>query len=93
MEATCSPETSADFQQTTWNYILECRNQCENLIPYKIIFLHILVSMFRQNRGSEIKINQITNTHTSFHSCRASRGNDYAETDGHMLGIQDKAIK
>jgi hypothetical protein len=38
MEATCSSETSADFQWTTWGYTPEDRtlhnHRCENLISY-----------------------------------------------------------
>jgi hypothetical protein len=41
MEATCSFETSADFQRNTCRYIPEDRallnHRCENLISYKLI--------------------------------------------------------
>jgi hypothetical protein len=40
MEATCSSETSADFQRTTHRYIPEDRtlrsHSCENLRSYKL---------------------------------------------------------
>jgi hypothetical protein len=43
MEATCSSETSADFQRTTRHYIAEDRNLFQNeivFVAFSLIFTH-----------------------------------------------------
>jgi hypothetical protein len=59
IEATCSSETSADFQLTTWRYIPEheilhnhrCENlKCDKLLIWHVIWLRVLLNRIKAKR-------------------------------------------
>jgi hypothetical protein len=55
MEATCSSETSADFQRTTWRYITEAGIQTSFYIPLWVSALKVIKLRILERKPSVVE--------------------------------------